>query len=819
MTDANGAAVQPVLPIDGIVRHVSILFADIVGSTRLIRDLDAEDARDLLDGGLQIISDAIHEFGGSVARIQGDGIMAAFGGIAASEDHALRAALAGIRIRDSICNHAPDLMIAKRLQVRVGVHSGSILLRWQDNDFGRILDIVGTTAHIAARVEQSCPPGGVAISGSTLDLLYEAPDTTHLLKLSLAETSGPLDVYQLHSLQFSQSDSLPVKGKTTYPLIGRDDAVAVIRSLLRAPSQQFASLGAIVGEAGIGKSRLLNEAVRIADQFGFRYAAIRGSEIIQTMPFGAAVPALKHIADMLVAELGDLTVSAGFSDDQATCFLTMLDRAEQSVVQYSPDERNRHVNAAVAKMLRAACNRQRFVLFVDDVQYLDVETRTMIENLVHRDRIPGISILLAGRTEAEGFLNTLGAKIIPLRQLNASHSRDLISAIVGRSGGDRNLADRIAERAGGLPLAIEEFATYARDNSRSAGEIQPPLPPRLESLFLTRIDALDAEASRLCAYCCALGPSLSLDRLRRLGHLASSNLNNSVQALIDNRILQADFNGHILFSHQLVQEAGYGSLMRRRRIALHTDIYHTFASEIAPPLPFSHAELARHAELAGMHQEALRHLWKACEEAITIAAIETVHAIYHQARVICQRLGAEGQRQSSKFALLALDALQQLSYEQDTRRDLLALTDGTVDLGVEARTLAQINMALLEWIDGANHSANRFIDAARQSILECESFPRRTYLELVSGYIDFIAGRPVTAVERFTIMTDKLRANHAAASFGAVVVIPHIMALSFGAWYSSDIGNFEQAQRWSSEALSISGERGHNYSLLVARKA
>ena len=203
----------------------------------------------------------------------------------------------------------------------------------------------------------------------------------------------------------------------------------------------------------------------------------------------------------------------------------------------------------------------------------------------------------------------------------------------------------------------------------------------------------------------------------------------------------------------------------------------------------SHAELAHHAEAAALFEEALKHLWKACEEAIAIAAIETVHAIYRRARAICAQMGPPGAAPVARFALLAFDALQQLSLEQETRTDMLALTDGTVDLGPDVRTIARINMALLEWIDGLRVAPGAS-SSPRSRACARPRFPRRAYAELVSAYVDYSLAEPRKALDRLDRLTGQLRERHAGGeTFGAVVVIPHILALSFGAWFATDLGN------------------------------
>lgn len=812
----------------GTVRVVTILFADLVGSTRLIHALDPEDARDVLDAALQIVKDCVHALGGTVVRVQGDGVMAAFGLMPAIEDHALHAALAGCRIRDEMQSRGVATLPGP--QVRVGLHSGPILLRWQDNDFGSMLDIVGQAAHVAGRVEQLCPPGSVAVSAATLGLIDESTVTRPLGSVAVDGRGGTIAVAELEQVQLSRADRLPVKGKTIYPLIGRDTAMTLLRQVIRAAAGNRAGRDghalAIVGNAGMGKSRLLNEAAQLARQSGLRFVAVRGSERLRDAPFGCLLAPLRHIAARHGGSPATLFAAAGLDSARAASLSTLLGEGAANPAPLPPDERNRLVRAAIVAVLRHALHAEPFVLLADDVQYLDVETTSLLRDLVRQRLVPGLEVLLAGRPEATDVLASIATRTMSLAPLNDAEARLLTAAILGEGAHSIGAAERIAARAGGMPLAIEEFAAALA--ARQPGETDDSadgdrLPARLESLFLHRIDRLRPQAKRFCLACCALGTVISLPRVRRIAQVTGLDLEAAIDELVEQRILEVDLPSQLRFTHQLVQEAGYRTMSRRQRAALHANLYAGLLADAEAPGAFAegragHAELAHHALEAGLPEAALRHLWKACNEAVAIAAIETVHAIYHRARSVAATMGPDGQKQSARFALLAFDALQQLALEQETRDDMLAVASGAVDLGIEVRTIGQINMALLDWIDGAPRSARAFLEAAELGLAAAESFPRRAYAELVAGYVDYTLGEPRAAVERLERLTNALRTQNAdGESFGAVVVIPHILALSFGAWYATDLGEVNCARAWIEEATAISDTLAHNYSRLLAR--
>ena len=157
-------------PISPRKRVITILQADIVDSTRIISRLDPDDASDFLDPIVEAMTEAVHRYGGEILRVEGDGVKAAFGTLRSDEDHALRAVLAGLRIRDR-CSDRSTPIGKLGASIRVGVHSGFAIVRWQGNDFGGGLDTVGPVAHIASKLQSTAPINQVRVSAATFGLL------------------------------------------------------------------------------------------------------------------------------------------------------------------------------------------------------------------------------------------------------------------------------------------------------------------------------------------------------------------------------------------------------------------------------------------------------------------------------------------------------------------------------------------------------------------------------------------------------------------------------------------------------------------------
>jgi class 3 adenylate cyclase len=793
----------------GSIRTVSIVFADIVGSTQRIRNLDPEDARDVLDGAIRSVSDAVHAYGGYVARIQGDGVMAIFGMIATLEDHALRAALAACKMRDA-ANAQGDLLL------RIGIHSGSILMRWQQDDFGRILDAVGPTAHVAGQVEKTCPPGKIAISSDALALIDEPVKITRLATQSSAALGEETTVYLLDSVELARADSLLVKGKATLPLFGRDDALARVRQtlLMEGPKARLA----IVGDPGIGKSRLLSEAMLDAKQFEQRCVTVRGVQVLRDVPFGSLTPSLRYLVDSAAGNLSQSQLKKMLTYDEYLCLSALLFTGDSEPVNLPPDERNRLIKLSVSKVISWVSGRTKLLLLIDDVQNLDTETQDLLELLLQQANNTSLAILFAGRPETVGWFERVGVDVLSLTPLANEHAQSLVASILGDQATVPGLADMITSRSGGLPLALEEFASFARANSAQESQTSNDLPPRLESLFLSRMHKLESDAVEIYLHCSALGQAMTAPRLNRICQFEPPRFANAMAELLESRLFQTDLAGNIGFTHQLAHEVAYKSMSRGHRGKVHARIYEALSEvEFAPTV--SHSELARHAEAATLHDAALGHLYRACQEANSLAAIEAVQAIFNRAKAICKLLGDQGTVQSAKFALMAFDAMQQLSFEAELRDDLQEIVEGKVKLGDDALILALVHMGMLSWVAGKPDAGKQYCNAALTRLAGHKSLPMVVYANFALANNEFVSGEPRAALGRLNSICEMLADAHKTARFGSMISIPGILARSFGAWYACDLGEFAVAEEYSAFVLEHGEILQHDYSRLLSQLA
>ncbi len=829
LTRASGIPMDAPPPSLGETRQVSILFADVVGSSRLIRDLDTEEARDLLDQAITDIKEAVHAFGGVVARIQGDGVMAMFGVMAAIEDHAQRATFAAMRIRDTAQHRS--ITAKTPISLRVGVHSGPIFLRWQDNDFGRVLDAVGSAAHVAARVEQLCPPNSATISRTTMEMLTEPVAAHYVDSVAREEAEGALEVYELSGGQGAGHAMATVHGRWVNPLIGRDAQLQKLRFHIRALADGKGRHVGLTGDPGIGKSRILHECSQIADQMHVRYSILRGSQILLNRPFGALFPLLQRlILDAVDGNPADAIPhleNIGLSHNEAEGLCYFIERngsAETDYETIQPDERHRLILQGSIKLLLAQPGHDVFLLIVDDVQYLDGETRTLLDLLAKQKDTPAFAMLLAGRNDADAYLRKNCDVMIELGVLDTAQTQKLIDAILLSNPAAHDLIgspiiEEIVIRADGLPLAIEEFSSFAvrmRENNDTGAPLR--LPPRLENIFRARIENLPSSARDLCEICCVMGTAVSLAHLLRITDGRKASFDEDFQTLLTAKILTVEMTGRLRFSHQLFQEAGYQGIPNDRRQRLHAEIYAVLSAD-EDLSHISQQELARHANEGGRHADTLKHMWKAGEEAVAHAAIESVFNIYTEAKLVCAHMGEDAQIWASRFALLAFDAAQQMAKQEQCRADIAAIAGGTVHINPMSATIAKTHLAMIDWIGGKGVSALKYAQAACDDLTEKSQLPLVSYAQFTLSNAEFATGAPVQGFDRLVALIDQLSGGMETATFGSMISVPGIMARSFASWYGTDLGHYEQAALYARECRDLAEQIDHVYSRLLSRLA
>ena len=607
----QGATTELSQPVQGLAaweRHpgerkpVTMLFADVKSSTALTERLDAEETHELLYGATQRMCAAVEAHRGTVCRFMGDGVMAMFGAPIASEHHAVEACEAALAMQADIRDYAAN---GRGLQIRVGLHSGEVVVLTVGEGEKAEYDASGPTVPIAARMEQAAEPGEVYLTGATCSLAGHRIETDALAPISVKGISTPLPVFALRRVRSAEEsvlDSKPIS------FVGRRAELSQFRGLLETCLHDGHGQTIYVrGEPGIGKTRLVEEFARAGYERGF--SAHRGL----VLPFGVgkgqdAIRSL--VRSLLGITAGTGTVERqmaadaavadhGLQSDQVVFLNDLLDLpqpTEQKALYDAMENttRNRGKLAAVNSLVRGVSRSNPLLAIVEDVHWADELTLVHLSELVKTVADCASLLIMTSRIDGDqldqSWRNTTDGSPFFSVDLGPLRQQDSIALIEEFIDASDPLAQSCLERAAGNPLFLEQLVHNAQEITVGG------LPDSIQSLVLARLDRLEPEDKRALQAASVLGQRFDVSAI---GSLLGKD-DYDVRELVAHSLVKPEGPGY-LFSHALVQESVYASLLKSQRRDLHRRAASFFALSDAA----LHAQHLDHA-----HDEAAPNAYK-----------------------------------------------------------------------------------------------------------------------------------------------------------------------------------------------------------------
>ena len=288
--------------LEGERKQVTVLFADLKDSTELIRGLDPEAAQQLLDPAIHDMMDAVHRFEGTVNQVLGDGIMALFGAPVAHEDHALRTCYAALAMQGAMRAYIDDVRRTRglELRMRVGLNSGEVVVRAIGNDLHMDYSAVGETTHLAARMEQLATPGSRRLTAATLRLVEGLVQVTALGPVPVKGLEEPVEVFELGGASAIRRRLQAAAARGLTPFVGRQPELDAIHQALAQARTGHGQVVSLVGEAGVGKSRLMHECFHSHRTLGWRVLESASASYGKATPYFPVTDLLKrycHVDD------------------------------------------------------------------------------------------------------------------------------------------------------------------------------------------------------------------------------------------------------------------------------------------------------------------------------------------------------------------------------------------------------------------------------------------------------------------------------------------------------------------------------------------
>jgi class 3 adenylate cyclase/tetratricopeptide (TPR) repeat protein len=651
--------------MEGERKQVTVLFADLTGNTELIRDLDPEAGQALLDTALHLMMDAVHRFEGTVNDVAGDGIMAMFGAPIAHEDHALRACYASLAMQAALRRYAEDVRRTQGLEVllRVGLNSGGVLVRTIGNDLYMNYSGVGLTTNLAARMEQLAPPGTIRLTAATLQLVEGAVRVNALGPIPVKGLAEPVAVFELVGATpvHRRLQAAMARGLTRF--VGRAQELAALTQALAQAGRGQGQLMAVLGEAGVGKSRLVYECVRSPATQGWRVLESASMSYGRATPYFPVMDVLKryaHVEDTDDAHsirakvTGQVRTLDETLQDTLPALFALLDVLpdDSSFHQLDPAQRRQHTLTALKRVLLRESQVQPLLLVCEDVHWIDTETQALLDSLVESLPTAHILLLVTYRPEYQhGWGSKTYYTHLRLDPLPPARAAAILQALVGDDASLAPLTQVLIARTAGNPFFLEESVRALVETGALRGEtgayrLAQPLqsiqvPGTVQIVLAARVDRLPPEAKRLLQTAAVIGAEVPFPLLAAIADLPDPDLRRhlaqlqAVEFLYETRLFP---ELAYTFKHALTHEVAYGSFFQERRRVLHARIVEALEALAGDRLAEQVERLAYHALRGEAWDKALAYCQQAGEKALAQSAYREAAEHFEQALNTLPRL-------------------------------------------------------------------------------------------------------------------------------------------------------------------------------------
>jgi class 3 adenylate cyclase/tetratricopeptide (TPR) repeat protein len=662
-------------------RQITVMFVDLVGSTPMSEKLDPEDMRDVLRAFHTNCAAAIEAEDGHIARTMGDGVLVYFGYPRAHEDDAARAVRAALAIIDGLRapNEELGAQYGVRLQARIGIHTGLVVVGDVGAGSGRDREaIVGEAPNVAARIQAEAQPDTVVISAATrrlIESLFAFEDAGHRalkgvsIPVRLWRVAGPAE-------SFDRFDARVHRGLT--PLVGRTAELEMLRQRWQQALDSEMRCVLLVGEAGIGKSRLIRAFRDGLSELPHQSITWYCSSSYGHSAFFPAIlwlcralsidPQEEGSADRLRVALDSLGVGLAGATETLSSLLGLAGAEATDASDMSGLVFKRKVLDALAATIEAMAARQPLLMAIEDAHWIDPSTLELLRELQERLPTSRLMLLITARPEFRPDWSYPQFVQVNLDRLSRRERHVMVEQITGGKALPDFVLDTIVARTDGVPLFVEELTKTVLENNswRDAGthyELEGPfqgvdIPDSLQSSLLARLDRLEPTAKEIAQIGAVIGREFDRDLVRMVAHCEEAVLEAGLEQLVDAEIVQPIRQSIMsgiayAFRHALIQDAAYQSLLLARRRQYHARIADVLTAEFPEMVAGQPEIVAQHLTAADQVEQAIKAWHGAGESAIRRGAYAEAHIHLDRGLELVKRLpGDEALRSMRSLPIL-----------------------------------------------------------------------------------------------------------------------------------------------------------------------
>jgi class 3 adenylate cyclase/tetratricopeptide (TPR) repeat protein len=817
--------------VEGERKLVTVLFADLADYTSISEKFDPEEVHQIMEGYFRIVVDEIHGYEGTIDKFTGDGVMALFGAPLAHEDHARRACHAALSIQSAVTGYGAKIKEVRGVdfKMRLGLNSGPVIVGTIGDDLKMDYTAIGDTTNLASRMETMARPGSVMVSGNTHRLVRDYFEFVSLGRVEVKGKEKPQEAYELvrPSEVETRIEASAARGLTRF--VGRGKDLEVLREACGEARSGSGQIVGIVGEAGVGKSRLILELRKAVSRD--EYTCLQGL----CLHYGSSMPYLP-ILDILKSyfkieeedreymvkrkEREGLTrlheKLLGYLPSFHELLSVQVD--DERYLQLDPQQRRQRAFEAIRDLLIRLSQDKPLLLIVEDVHWIDKTSQEFLDYLVGRLANTRILLLLLYRPE---YTHTWGSKSyyaqISLDQLSARNSADLVQAILEEGEVVPELRDVILGRAGGNPLFVEELTHSLLENgsihrkddhyvlAKKPSEIQ--VPDTIQGIIAARMDRLEESLKRIMQVASVIGREFAYRILQTVTgmreELKGSLVNLQGLEFIYEKQLFPELE--YFFKHALTQEVAYNSLLHKKRKEIHEKIGRAIEQIYAERLEEYYELLAHHYVRSDNTVKTVEYLDLANQKAVKAHAMEDAKAYFDQAMEVLDTLPETEENKERRISLVLnqhlvfFKLLKLKEYEE-----LLARHESMAaeirDRGVQGAFYAR--MGYWDFLFG---QLDRAIETGTKGVDLCEAagYPEETgfaYLTLATTHLWRGDYESVLALKERALRVME----------GGFHLRNHVRPLLISSYACTELGRWDEAVELGRNALEAAREFGAN---------
>jgi class 3 adenylate cyclase/tetratricopeptide (TPR) repeat protein len=652
--------------LQGERKQVTVLFADMKGSLALVADQDPEEARMLLDPVIERMMEAVHRYEGTVNQVMGDGIMAIFGAPVAHEDHAVRACYAALRMKETIAQLASEILRTRgtRIEIRTGLNSGEVVVRSIGSDLRMDYTAVGQTTHLAARLEQIAEVGSILITSECLRLAEGYVETKPLGPVAVRGLTNPVELHEVVAAAPIRSRLQAAAARGLTPFVGRRPEIEILHEVLRRAAASSGQVLAAVGEAGVGKSRLLHEFIHSPHVRGWLVLESKSISYGRATPYLPLIDFLKGYFKLL--ERDDTRTIR----EKVTGKIILLDQSLQESIppvlellgalpddhpfrRHEPAHRQQLTARAVTQLMLSESRIQPVIMVFEDLHWTDMQTLGLLKAMVSSIRDSRMLLLASYRPKdhVDQWEDQPHYRQVELKPLAQESLEQLLQILLGEDPQLRSVKEFLVERSGGNPFFVEEIIRSlveagVLDGTRGQYRLAKPLssvqvPDKVRAVISARIDRLAPEQKRLLQQAAVIGKDVPFVLLHAIAGIPDHDLRarlgelRSAEYLYESRLFpELEYT----FKHSLTREVAYSTLLREHTRTIHAQVAEVLESLAGGRVEDYVEQIAEHAEHGHLWPKAVKYLQQAGEKAFALYANEEAEKYFQRAVDALERL-------------------------------------------------------------------------------------------------------------------------------------------------------------------------------------